>query len=154
MATTGTYPSMAVVVRCRMLSALVRFAPILDTNLPVRQRSEWWRLHLSYYANTRQLSMSANICKISMKSRKLRYLQVFYKQKQPMLCQLSPCADVTTRGGRSHIFRPRIHSCSKIFEFGSRSDIFQIWESDSCSNSGNHRCKRNLALCLLKQWHL
>jgi len=31
---------------------------------------------------------------------------------------------------------------------------FQIWESDSCSNSGDHPSKRNSGLLIIKQWHL
>ena len=116
------------------------------------------------------------------------------------------------RGGRSHFFRLRLRSCSKIFESGSVSgsgnfsnvrirllfrlrlqsrkpkitngltlvissqtpatteieewlrscskflnpdpgpEIFQIWESDSCSDSDyNHRSNRNLPLFSLKK---
>jgi len=29
--------------------------------------------------------------------------------------------------------------------------LFQIWESNSCSNCGNHRCIPNSAMFLLKQ---
>ena len=29
----------------------------------------------------------------------------------------------------------------------------QIWESESCSDSRNHRCNRNSAMFELKQWH-
>jgi len=37
-----------------------------------------------------------------------------------------------------HVFRHRLHSCSKIFETWSGSVvIFQIWKSDSCWNSEN-----------------
>ena len=61
-----------------------------------------------------------------------------------------------SRGGGRHFFRLRLRSCSKIFESGSGSPgpaIFQIWESDSCSDSGyNHRSNRNLAMFLLKKW--
>ena len=32
--------------------------------------------------------------------------------------------------------------------------FFQIWESDSCSDSGNHRCSRKSAVFVLKQWYL
>ena len=32
--------------------------------------------------------------------------------------------------------------------------VFQTWESDACSDSGYHRCNRNLAMFLLKEWHL
>ena len=31
-------------------------------------------------------------------------------------------------------------------------EIFQIWESDSCSDSGYYRSNRNLPLFLLKKW--
>jgi len=37
---------------------------------------------------------------------------------------------VRTRGGRSHFFRLRLRSCTKIFEPGPGN--FQIWESNSC----------------------
>jgi len=30
--------------------------------------------------------------------------------------------------------------------------VFQIWKSDSCSDSGYHRSKRNLPIFLLKKW--
>jgi len=32
--------------------------------------------------------------------------------------------------------------------------VFQTWESDSFSDSVFHRCNRNLAMFLLKEWHL
>jgi len=32
--------------------------------------------------------------------------------------------------------------------------MFQIWESDSCLNTGNHRCNRNSAMLLIKQRYL
>ena len=61
-----------------------------------------------------------------------------------------------SRGGRSHFFRLRLHSCFKFFESGAGSvsgNIFQIWESDSCSDSGySHRSKCNLPMFLLKKW--
>jgi len=42
----------------------------------------------------------------------------------------------------------------KFFNLGPdpRSKIFQIWESDSCSDSGCIRCTRNLPMFLLKKW--
>jgi len=49
----------------------------------------------------------------------------------------SDLRDVDDRGGRSHFFWLRLRSCTKIFE--SVSGNFQIWESDSCSDSGYHR---------------
>jgi len=60
-----------------------------------------------------------------------------------------------TRVGRSNFFRLRLRSCSKFFESGSRSGpaILQIWESDSCSDSGcNHRSNRNSPMFLPKKW--
>ena len=30
---------------------------------------------------------------------------------------------------------------------------FQVWESDSCTDSGYHKCNRNSAMFLLKKWH-
>ena len=57
--------------------------------------------------------------------------------------------EVCSRGGRSHFFRVRLRSCSKIFESGSGN--FLIWESDSCSDSGcNHRFNRNLSMFYLR----
>ena len=38
--------------------------------------------------------------------------------------------------------------------FNPDPEIFQIWESDSCSDSGYRRCDRNSATFLLKEWHL
>jgi len=38
--------------------------------------------------------------------------------------------------------------------FNSDPIIFQIWESDSRSLSGNRRCNRHSAIFLLKKWHL
>jgi len=32
--------------------------------------------------------------------------------------------------------------------------FFQIWESDPCSNSANHRCNRNSSMFVFKQWHV
>jgi len=58
-----------------------------------------------------------------------------------------------TRGGRSHFFRLRRRSCSKIFESGPDLAILRIWESDSCSDSGHNRWyNRNLPMFLLKKW--
>ena len=59
-----------------------------------------------------------------------------------------------TRGGRRHFFKLR--SCDKFFEPGPDpgSAIFQIWESDSCSNSNyNHRSNCNLPLFYLRNDH-
>ena len=44
----------------------------------------------------------------------------------------------------------------QIFEYSPDPGpkIFQIWESDSYSDSGNHRCNRNSAMLLLKQWYV
>jgi len=57
---------------------------------------------------------------------------------------------VWIRGGRSHCFRFRLRSCSKILNPGPT--IFQIWKSDSSSDSDyNHRSSRNLPLFLLKK---
>ena len=39
---------------------------------------------------------------------------------------------LSIRGGRSNIFRLRLHFCYKIFETESGSGNFQISESDSC----------------------
>ena len=49
---------------------------------------------------------------------------------------------------RSHIFRLRLCYYSKIFEscFGSGSDVFQTWMSDSCWNSKNHLRNQKLHL--------
>jgi len=58
-----------------------------------------------------------------------------------------------SRGGWSHFFRLRLRSCSKMFDSGSGLAILQIWESDSCSDSGyNHRSSRNLPMFLLTKW--
>ena len=54
------------------------------------------------------------------------------------------------RGGNSHIFRLRLHSCSKIFESVPGSENFQIWESDSYSDSGCHLCNWNSATFYLR----
>jgi len=57
-----------------------------------------------------------------------------------------------SRGGRSHFFRLQLRSCSKIFESGSGPATLQIWESDSCSDSGcNHQSSRNLLMFLPKK---
>ena len=56
-----------------------------------------------------------------------------------------------TKVGRSHFFRLRLHSCSKMFESGSW--IFQIWESDYCSDSAYHRSNRNLPMLFLRNGH-
>jgi len=45
----------------------------------------------------------------------------------------------------------RLRSCSKFFDAHPPSKFFQIWESESYSNSGNHRCNRNLAMFVIKQ---
>jgi len=45
---------------------------------------------------------------------------------------------IVSRGVRSHLFRLRLRSCSKVFNPDSGPEIFQIWESDSCSDSGYH----------------
>jgi len=45
-------------------------------------------------------------------------------------------------------------SCSKIIESVLDSNFFLIWDTDSCSASGNHRCNRNSATFVIKQWHL
>ena len=58
-------------------------------------------------------------------------------------------------GGRSHFFRLRLRSCSKILNPGQDQGpaIFQIWESDSCSDSSyNHQSNVNLSMFLLKKW--
>ena len=44
--------------------------------------------------------------------------------------------------------------CSKFLNPNPYPKFFQIWKSDSCSNSGNHWCNRNSAMFGLKQWHL
>jgi len=44
-----------------------------------------------------------------------------------MLCMLM--FQMQTKGGRSHFFRLRLHSCSKIFETGSWSGIFFKFEN-------------------------
>ena len=49
-----------------------------------------------------------------------------------------------TRGGRSHIFRLRLRSCSKIFKSGNFSNLWI--RSDSYSYPGYHQCKRNSAM--------
>ena len=69
-----------------------------------------------------------------------------------------------SRGGWSHFFRLRLRSCSKMFDSGSGLAILQIWESDSCSDSGyNHRSSRNLPMflrndhaesCYCRNWKL
>jgi len=52
-------------------------------------------------------------------------------------------------------FQTRLCSCSKVFESWSGSEVFfQIWESDSRSNSENHRFNRNPAISALGQGHL
>jgi len=54
-----------------------------------------------------------------------------------------------TKGGRSHFFRLRLRSCSKMFESGSAN--FSNCESDSCPDSGyNHQSNLNLPMFLLK----
>jgi len=52
--------------------------------------------------------------------------------------------DLQCRGdwARSHISDSNATPFPNFFESGSGSDIFQIWESKSCSNSGNHRFNR------------
>jgi len=58
-------------------------------------------------------------------------------------------------GGRSHFFRLRLRSCSEILNPGQDQGpaIFQIWESDSCSDSSyNHQSNVNLSMFLLKKW--
>ena len=57
-----------------------------------------------------------------------------------------------TTGGQNQFFRLRLHSCSTIFECGPES--FQIWESDSCSDSSYHRSNRNIPIgpIFLKKW--
>ena len=54
----------------------------------------------------------------------------------------------------SHIFRLRLRSCSELFEPGYGSETpspknFQIFESDSCSDSGYHRRNRHSAIFYL-----
>jgi len=62
--------------------------------------------------------------------------------------QSRPNRDV--RGGWSHFFRPQLHSCSKFLNPDPGPAIFQIWETDSCSDSGySHRSNRNLPMFLL-----
>jgi len=55
-------------------------------------------------------------------------------------------SSVCNRRDRSHIFRLWIRSCHKIFVSGSRSEFFQIWECDSCSDSSKHWWNRNSAM--------
>jgi len=60
-----------------------------------------------------------------------------------------------SRGGRNHFFRLWLPSCSKILNPGPDPGptILQIWESDSCSDSGcNHRSNRNLPMFLPRKW--
>jgi len=57
------------------------------------------------------------------------------------------------RGGRSHIYSDS--DCTPVPKIlNPDPKYFQIWESDSCSNSGNRRCNRNSTMFALKQWHL
>jgi len=58
------------------------------------------------------------------------------------------------RDGRSNIFRLRSRSYSKFFESESGPKVFQIWECDSCSDSGYHRCNWNPTMFFLKRWHV
>jgi len=60
------------------------------------------------------------------------------------------------RSGRSHIFRLRLRSCSEIFkpDPGPTPKNVQIWESDSCSDSGYHRCNRHSAMFILRICHI
>jgi len=62
-----------------------------------------------------------------------------------------PHKRINTRGGRSHFFRLRLRSCSKFLNPGPA--ILQIWESDSCSDSGyNRQSNCNLPMFLPKKW--
>ena len=56
-------------------------------------------------------------------------------------------------GGRSHFFRLRLHPVPKFLNQGQDPGlaIFQIWGSDSCSDSGyNHRSNRNFPMFFLR----
>jgi len=49
------------------------------------------------------------------------------------------------------LFQLRLHSCSKILNPGPAT--FQIWESDSCSESGYYQPNRNLPMFVLRNDH-
>jgi len=60
---------------------------------------------------------------------------ILYSRSTGQICSFYTTANflARTRGGRSHFFRHRLRSCSKMLESGSGN--FQIRESDSCSDS-------------------
>jgi len=45
-------------------------------------------------------------------------------------------------------------SVPKVLNPDPGKKIFQIWESDSCSDSGCHRCNRNSTMLLLEKCHI
>jgi len=65
------------------------------------------------------------------------------------------CTPLVDRADQSYFFRPRLHSCSKIFESGS-GDFF-LFENPSpvqTTDSGNsHRSNRNLPMFYLRNDH-
>ena len=121
-------------------------------------RAEWYPVWFSsrphHYRSHFHISLSSKFLRNlgSMLKVSSHALSTLRKHMTGFLVKSFGECCVGTRGGRSHFFRLRLQSCSKILK--SVSGNFLIWESDSCSDSGyNHRSKRNLPRFYLRNDH-